>query len=155
MLRDLGGVSPTHVSGNGHRDFGAKLWTLQWYTNCLQAFLAMVWEPLENAVLDNHPWMTEALWKSRAPVEKFQKKKIYIYEFGCIGEGKRNNLTLPISLFPQCRTVQCQERPSLSYLREETECVSENLAFTDVQNSAKEFYFSLIPSRILSHDLHD
>lgn len=34
--------------------------------------LAIVPDPLENTVSDNHPQMRQALWKSRFPLEKFQ-----------------------------------------------------------------------------------
>ena len=37
----------------------------------------------------------------------------------------------------------------------EREYVSEYLVSTDVQDSAKEVYFSLTPARVLSHDVHD
>lgn len=62
------------------------------------ATLGVVWESLENSVLDNHPWIREPLWKSRSPAEKFQHttgaKEI---EIGHNGEGKRNSLTLSAS----------------------------------------------------------
>jgi len=52
--------------------------------------------------------MRESLWKFRFPGEKCQntteakkKTKTKKHKFGCIGEGKRDSLTLSILAFPE------------------------------------------------------
>ena len=53
-------------------------------------------------VIDNYLQMIELLWKSRFPKEKFQDSvRGKSFEFGHVGEGKRNSLPLPESLLTQ------------------------------------------------------
>ena len=72
----------------------------------------MVWEPMKRTVLYNHPQMRESVWKYRLQAEKYQhtfgerKKK-----FGCIGENKRNNLTLYMLLTLEGNTDQSLLNP--------------------------------------------
>ena len=71
--------------------------------NQLQPLLAMVWESLENTVLNNHPQTSEDLGKSKFPMEKFQHKiGVKECKFGCIGDVSPT----------QDNIVQCQERLS-------------------------------------------
>lgn len=63
-----------------------------------------------------------------------------ISEFGYIGEGKMNNLTLLMSPLPQDSTAQCQERPSLSYWQGRERVSEWEPGFLRSADSAKEVY---------------
>lgn len=71
MPKNLGGVSPTCVSGNRETNLRSiygpctSLWTGSSPSS------AMFQEPLEYTAWDNYPWTKEPLWKSRF-LEKFQ-----------------------------------------------------------------------------------
>lgn len=72
------------------------------------------------------------MWKSRFPEDKLQHTvRGKIYKSGCIGEGKRNNLTSFISPFFQGSTAYSKDRyfrPRI-YLRGRYEYMSEHLGF--------------------------
>lgn len=102
MPRDLGWISPIHASGNKQTDVGLGCgpnsgpWT--------SSSPPQPWSrsPLENTVLESHPWTRELLWTSKFPAEKSQHTTgAKPFEFGCIGEGKRNSLALPVSPLPK------------------------------------------------------
>lgn len=57
--------------------------------------------PWKKTVLNNHPWITEPLWKSRSPGEKFQNTNEAKNQFGLIRDGKKNSLTLLASPLSQ------------------------------------------------------
>lgn len=62
-----------------------------------QALLATSQDSLENTVWDIHPQMTEILWNSCFPAEKFQHTGRPKNKFGITAESKRKSSTLPAS----------------------------------------------------------
>ena len=113
--------------------------------------------------------MKESLWKFRFPVEKCQntteakkkKKKTTTtkHEFGCIGEGKRDSLTLSILAFPErwqslesretffacdfsCGRGWCGER-----------ACEWAFSFPSCARWCQEACFSHAPARVLNSDL--
>lgn len=90
-------VLTTCELGNRHADLGLH------YRRCMVHELApgplhVVWEPLESTGLDHQPGRRESLWRSRSPVELCQHTvgRKNIMGFGCIREGKKNGITLPV-----------------------------------------------------------
>lgn len=109
--RNPGKVSPTHALGNRHTEVSpiCSSCSVPW-TDSIPYWS---WSrALEDSFLDS--WTREFLWILRSPVEKFQHTTgaKNIYEFGCIGEGKKNSSTWLVSPFFHGSTAQCQERLS-------------------------------------------
>lgn len=156
MPRDLGEVPPILAlpiyPGNRHR-----LWS-QDVNSAVAPRLTQLWfRSPWRIYLRQSPLVERAFVQVQMSGREVSAKYICtdISEFGYIGEGKMNNLTLLMSPLPQDSTAQCQERPSLSYWQGRERVSEWEPGFLRSADSAKEVYFSLNPSRILSHDFYD
>ncbi|KAF6321293.1 hypothetical protein mRhiFer1_008423 [Rhinolophus ferrumequinum] len=107
--KDSGRVPSTQVLGNGHKDLGPDSGTR---SDC-----ELILDPLSYGCgtpgehwLRQSPKDKRAIIEVRSPAEKFQcMDGATKYKIGCIGEGRRNSLTLPASLPSQGGTDACQE----------------------------------------------
>lgn len=80
--------------------------------NCLPPLSAVVQEPLENVVLNNHPWKGEPLWKYRFSVEFQHNVGAKKYKFGLIVEGKRNSWTYQHNTFLKVAQLRAKRESS-------------------------------------------
>lgn len=151
---------PVLATGNRHADL-LWLWAMPGSINPSHQWplWAMVWEPCRSV-----SWTVIHRWEIIFGSPGFSGKVLAHYwnqndELRCIGEGKRNSLTSPTSTLLQSSTAQCWERPSRLMISPAVsgsgaggwECMSEWRASPALWEAATQVYFSLTPSRALSH----
>ena len=101
--RDPAGVLPTCASGNRHTDLSPGCGV-----SCESAPAPISHGPrtsgrhyIRQSSMDGKAFMEVQVYRGKVLAHHWSKE----YELGCIGEGKRNSLTLPISPLPHGSTA--------------------------------------------------